>query len=565
LCGAVLVVAMFVVAGWLRRWTVDDAFIVFRVVDQVLAGHGVVFNAGERVEAVTSPLWLAILVAASVVPAPVEWLAVVLGLALAAAGVGCAMAGAWALAGSDRRLVPAGVLVWLGLPPAWDYATSGLESGLGIAWLGACWWTLARAATRPPVGTRGRGVGVTLGVVLVGLGPVIRPDFGVFAAVFGVALLACAARGWRLRLGMAAAMALVPGAVEVARMGYYAALVPNTLLAKEASMANWAQGWLYLRDFATPYWLAVPLVVVVWRVLQAAHADRGRRRRVARLAPALAGLLYVVLVVRGGGDFMHARLLLPALFAVLAPVALVRTRTLLDAGAVAVLAGWALVCAATLRAPTGPPERGHNTGISDQRTFYVGKAGLPNPVTLDDYAAYGRVTNGADAARLAAAGRRALVLDEQVHPLAPDAAPTTVYETGAVGLAGAAAGPDVYVLDRLGLGDAFGARQRLVERRRPGHEKPLLIAWVRGRYGVMIEVPPDQAAAARAARTAMSCPPLRELDAAISEPLTAQRVLANIAAAPHLTALRYPGDPQAAARELCGVAISTRTGRPMGR
>lgn len=44
---AVLVVlALFAVAGWSRRWNGDDAFIVFRVVDNVLSGDGAVYNVG---------------------------------------------------------------------------------------------------------------------------------------------------------------------------------------------------------------------------------------------------------------------------------------------------------------------------------------------------------------------------------------------------------------------------------------------------------------------------------------------------------------------------------------
>ena len=39
--------------GYQRRWVTEDAFISLRVVQQVLAGNGPVFNAGERVEAYT--------------------------------------------------------------------------------------------------------------------------------------------------------------------------------------------------------------------------------------------------------------------------------------------------------------------------------------------------------------------------------------------------------------------------------------------------------------------------------------------------------------------------------
>jgi len=49
------------VLGWTNRWTADDAFFNFRVVDNILDGNGPVFNAGERVEIYTSALWLAVL------------------------------------------------------------------------------------------------------------------------------------------------------------------------------------------------------------------------------------------------------------------------------------------------------------------------------------------------------------------------------------------------------------------------------------------------------------------------------------------------------------------------
>jgi arabinofuranosyltransferase len=173
-------------------------------------------------------------------------------------------------------------------------------------------------------------------------------------------------------------------------------------------------------------------------------------------------------------------------------------------------------------------------------------------VTLADFRDYGRVINGERAAALATSGRRALIIDERLHPLVAGTPTPVVYETGVIGLAGAAAGDDVYVLDRLGLGDAYAARQEIETRRRPGHDKPLPIAWVWGRYGVVSDTPPQVVADARAARVAMACAPLRDLREAITAPLTARRIVRNIAAAPGLTLLRFPADPRTAATALCG-------------
>src|SRR5688500_17745291 len=63
---AVLVLAapavLVLVGAWTHHWVDEDGYINLRVVDQILAGHGPVFNEGERVEAVTSPLWILALV-----------------------------------------------------------------------------------------------------------------------------------------------------------------------------------------------------------------------------------------------------------------------------------------------------------------------------------------------------------------------------------------------------------------------------------------------------------------------------------------------------------------------
>ena len=76
-------VALLVIMAWNMRWMSDDGFIHLRVADQLLHGNGPVFNAGERVEASTSPLWV-FLLAATRLAAPLlslEWIAVLSGIA----------------------------------------------------------------------------------------------------------------------------------------------------------------------------------------------------------------------------------------------------------------------------------------------------------------------------------------------------------------------------------------------------------------------------------------------------------------------------------------------------
>ncbi|WP_436772832.1 hypothetical protein [Yinghuangia sp. YIM S09857] len=49
--------------GWNRRWMADDGLILTRVVRQVVAGNGPVYNVGERVETSTGTAWQWLLVA----------------------------------------------------------------------------------------------------------------------------------------------------------------------------------------------------------------------------------------------------------------------------------------------------------------------------------------------------------------------------------------------------------------------------------------------------------------------------------------------------------------------
>jgi hypothetical protein len=55
-CAIAAVVAGVILAG-LRSWMCDDAFITFRYADNLVRGHGLVFNAGERVEGYTNFSW----------------------------------------------------------------------------------------------------------------------------------------------------------------------------------------------------------------------------------------------------------------------------------------------------------------------------------------------------------------------------------------------------------------------------------------------------------------------------------------------------------------------------
>ena len=132
-----MVAALFGWGAWQRRWIADDGLIVLRTVRNLLAGNGPVFNVGERVEANTSTFWTYLIYLGGWIGGPVrlEYVALVLALVLSVAGVALLMLGAGrlyapGLRGRRALLLPAGALVYIAVPPARDFATSGLENSL---------------------------------------------------------------------------------------------------------------------------------------------------------------------------------------------------------------------------------------------------------------------------------------------------------------------------------------------------------------------------------------------------------------------------------------------------
>ncbi|HSD87388.1 MAG TPA: hypothetical protein VLB44_07730, partial [Kofleriaceae bacterium] len=249
LASIALVALLFAWLAWKRRWISDDGLIFVRIVHQILDGNGPVYNAFERAEANTSTLWPWLLALLGLITrAPIAELSVGVGLVCSVAGLTLGMDGTrrWHRGrGRAGALVPAGAIIPLAVFPFWDYATSGLETGLTTLWLGLVWWLLATVS-----GGSNRRQVVT--AIVFGLGPLVRPDLGIVSIVFLIA-------GWfvlrparRRAAGLVGAAIALPLGYEIFRAGYYGTLVPLPALAKGAGRAEWGRGYDYLRDFVDP-------------------------------------------------------------------------------------------------------------------------------------------------------------------------------------------------------------------------------------------------------------------------------------------------------------------------
>jgi arabinofuranosyltransferase len=548
----VVVVVVMVGLAWWHRWTFDDGFINFRIVKQIEAGHGPVFNAGQRVEAFTSPLWLLALVVGDVLtPIRIEWVSVLLGITGTACGLGWAMAASrrlWADR-DDDRMFPAGALVVLAVGPFWYFATSGLEGGLTFAWLGGSLYVLARWA-----GTNdGMSVG---GLFVLGAGWLVRPELIIFSFVLAVAVLVAERditdRSWwaRVRVGW---IFVLPVAYELFRMGYYASVLPNTAFAKEAGGARWGAGWDYLNAFTTHYVVWLPLLVLVIGAYLPLLITAARRERIVIVAWVTAAVLAIVYVVRVGGDYIPARLLLPGVFALCAPVAFMRVTKPVAATTFGILAIWAGACATGIQ----PPEP-YRTGLGDHRT---------NVVTLADAL---RTPVGAAFERA-----RHVPLSFELSPIRAEPGPEASRQTAAlsaIGVLGYAFGPDVDVFDLAGLADPLTAHFTLTHRGLTGHEKFAPGPWVAARLtaptsrvpasDVTLAGPFSQPLIPKTsgtrfdgqtadARAALQCGDLRRLHDSYVGHLGISDVFSNLVDSFGYSRISIPPDPRAAREKFC--------------
>ena len=616
--GLLVVLGLFFAGAWQRRWIADDGLIVLRTVRNLAAGNGPVFNAGERVESNTSTLWTYLIwVTQEVLGIRLELVALTIALVLSLGAVAAAMLGTRRLyAGHGRAgdgddsgsrssggaplLIPFGVLVYIVVPPARDFATSGLETGLVICWLGVLWWAMQRWAHGDAREYRWGLPGVATGATafLAGLGPLVRPELAMVAAPV-LLLMVLARQTWWHRLWLVAIAAVVPVVYQVWRMSYYALPVPITAVAKDAGGAKWNKGFAYLQDLIEPYGLLLPAVVVLltgavvgwatWRsragsveepagetTTGATSADRPTLAERVRALPDRArtpgavtasfvavGLLMLVYEIRVGGDFMHGRVLLPALFLLLLPVAVVPIpvgaagdarearvrRVLVPVVGVAwlVVVGWALSLQMHDQPFADRPEEITTAGIVDERQFYVQHTGHRHPLLADDYLDFPRMRalvrevseNRTGAVFLPKPGVQdrweVLSYDHPLPGLQPYELPADPLHTVVflnLGMTSMNLPLDVPIYDTVGLSAPLSAHTERLEDGRIGHDKSLPYDWVLAQTGVIEDrdnLPEwmDEDWFLQA-RVAITCPATQALMDSYRGPLTPSRRVSNL-------------------------------------
>lgn len=569
-------VVMLGLLAWTHRNMFADGYIYLHVVQNILAGHGPVFNEGQRVEAVTSPAWTAILALFGFTSRlPLTWIAVVLGIVFTLGGVSIALVGSSQLvrrAAPNSLLLPLGATVFMALPPVWSLATTGLETGLVFLWLGSCFALLVRWSRAGEQMSR-------FGLVVLGMGFLVRPELFIESVVF-IAVVCWSERSgptWRSRARVIAWAFIVPLAYEIFRMGYYGALVANTAITKEAALPSPARGVHYFSDFVGPYWLFIPIGALLfgayYPIASTFHRNpTWRRSHAALLALPIAGALNASYIIMIGGDYIHARLFMAPFFALCAPVAaipLARRNVL-----ALIVVPWAMVCALSFRTTDSTP------WSSPTIISITGDGSFASPSAITGAGVKESILRAGPAVYVQLA--TPTTMERLNGPTAPDIRQPTI-ATSWIGPETYQLGPDVRIVDLLGLADPLTAHLRLAKRGDiAGHEKPLPTPWIAAvltpngssiaqldslqRQRPQYFTPLISTASGRRleietawARAALQCPAIKGLLDSSSTPLTIGSFVSNIYHSFSRTTLRIPPNPETAYHLFCSSGTPTHT------
>ncbi len=287
----------------------DDAYISYRYAHNLVHGHGLVFNPGDRLEGYTNFLWTMLMVPFEALGWELFQVSGWIGSILCIATMWLLVAIPRTFTGARKDFGELWAAAWIGGSSSFSlWAKGGLEQPLAIflpllgAWL---LWTVTDAESNA-----GRRRLFWAGVAL-GLGCTTRPELHLIAAIIGAPVLVDLVRR---KISLRAAIAFALGVLAITapfhlfRWGYYHSLLPNTYYVKTSKGSLvWRAGLGSLHDLLDFNATGALLVL-------APFAFVDRRWLKEKLVMAAISLAFFAFIVKVGVDEMQwHRLYLPAL------------------------------------------------------------------------------------------------------------------------------------------------------------------------------------------------------------------------------------------------------------
>jgi arabinofuranosyltransferase len=433
-----LLLVGFVVVGVRCAWVTDDAYIMFRTIDNLLHGHGLTWNVTERVQVYTCPLWMFCLTSVIALTGEFFHTTVAVSLVVTVAALGLI---AYRVAPGKAAAVLA--LCALTFSKGFvDFSTSGLENPLSHLLLVVyclSYFRLCGSAGASPSRSRS----LFLLTLLAALGMLNRLDTSLFY------LPSLAWMYWQAPKGkgtLAVLLGMLPVLVwEAFSLWYYGFPFPNTAYAKLnlgiPQRELMIQGLHYYAN-------ALRMDPLALLVIAAGMLAPLVGRKWSEVPLALGVGLYLLYVVKIGGDFMSMRFFTAPL--VVSVILLCRCpfvqgpRVALACGLLLLAVSWwsprCPLCSGRCYG-TRSADEVDQWGIADERGFYFPILGMRRSNTHPHPQA--RTLNP--------------VALERDRKLNRGKAPEVVWTYNA-GVLPFRDGERIYFLDRLALGDPLLAR-----------------------------------------------------------------------------------------------------------
>lgn len=425
----ILIVIIYLVVLVRTAWLCDDAYITLRTIDNFIHGYGLTWNVSERVQAYTHPLWM--LLISVVYTFTREEYFTTLYLAIGISLLAVTLFGF--IIPKDRMMGLLGLSILLFSKAYIDYSTSGLENPLTHLLVGLFFLAFLRLKS----GLRQ----VFVLCFLAACGLITRLDL---ALIFIPGLIYALAMAWNRKVLLVALTGLTPFWLwELFSLFYYGVAVPNPAYAKLAHGINTIdlsiQGWMYLFD--TLKYDPITLVSIIGSII---FVFRIKDRKLTQIMFGM--LLYLVYIIRVGGDFMSGRLLTPVLLCAVILLSQIPASIFPRWGEVLAFIGIILLGMVApnptvlsdidYRANVALEDFIDETGIADERGFYYRSTGLLKsldspPNSNNEWAEAGRA--------LKHSGQKVVVEDM-------------------IGFRGYFAGAGVHIVDPIGLGDPLLSR-----------------------------------------------------------------------------------------------------------
>jgi arabinofuranosyltransferase len=432
------IIALTIVFAYIflmHTWVCDDAYITFRVVDNLLNGYGPVWNVAERVQVYTNPLWMFVVTGFTVIFQEIYYATLI--ASFAACAVLLVMA--FKRLGNPLRMVFFFALV-ISSKAFCDYTSSGLENPLIYLLLGIFYLKYLSDFEAGKEPARGD---IYFYLLVASLAFVNRMDTILLYLPPLIHLLIKGIRQFRWGMIKVFLLGTLPASLWLLfATVYYGFPLPNTYYAKVAIgmplSLVFKQGIAYILNSINfdPITITAVALAVGFAILY---------RRLYLILAASSALLYLLYVMRVGGDFMAGRFLAaPFLLAAVLLVLLLKEKKV-------VYAGLAFLLIYNFVAPLAPIKSGPDydqawnwrlqNGVHDERGAYH------KGTNLLFYDPFKRLRdrdwhiNGHQGVSLRASGLKAFQAED-------------------VGMTGYYAGPGVHIIDPMALTDPLLARMQ---------------------------------------------------------------------------------------------------------